>query len=314
MTDIDLKKISIFEKLDEDEINKLKEKFVLKKIPKDNLIFSEGEAGDSLLLVIKGEILITKLAKATHTEEFLATIREGEMLGEMSLFIDTPRTATAVARTDVELIEIKKDDILDFLQTQPQASLKIYPAITSTLINRLNKTSTELTVMSDLAKILLLSDTQINIAKRVLSAIKSVIEKSDLILLFSKDEFSDEFNLISSYPQTFESFSINASDNLVKDILAYDGLKEYSSLEKIPETSITQLENAKTIIGVGLKKEEKIYGLLIITNFSQEFAFEISDFDLIEGIYPVITQALESIKLREEAIAKERFLQSKYRY
>lgn len=82
---------------------------VLKKFivfyPAGDVIFSEGEKGDNMYAIRSGRVSIRK-----GTRE-LAMIGEGDFFGEMSFLLQQPRTATAVAVEDTELINITNENI-----------------------------------------------------------------------------------------------------------------------------------------------------------------------------------------------------------
>jgi CRP/FNR family transcriptional regulator, cyclic AMP receptor protein len=59
------------------------------------VIFNEGEAGDSGFLVASGAVEISRLSEGE--KEVLGTIKQGQMFGEMALISDKPRSATATA-------------------------------------------------------------------------------------------------------------------------------------------------------------------------------------------------------------------------
>src|SRR5579862_6117340 len=67
-------------------------------------LFGEGEPSTSLFIIKKGVVSIRK-KKGTKFVE-IAHIRSNEVLGELSFFDRLPRSATAVATTEVEAMEI----------------------------------------------------------------------------------------------------------------------------------------------------------------------------------------------------------------
>jgi hypothetical protein len=72
--------------------------------PMGDIIFSEGEIGNEMYIVQSGTVeLIKTIGKETRV---LATLEKGDFFGEMSVLEDLPRTASARAKTDVELVRI----------------------------------------------------------------------------------------------------------------------------------------------------------------------------------------------------------------
>lgn len=74
-----------------------------------HVLFREGDMADKCYLVKSGEITLSR-ADADGQEKPFAKVRQGEILGEMSMIGDTPRTATASVGKDAELAEINRDD------------------------------------------------------------------------------------------------------------------------------------------------------------------------------------------------------------
>ena len=71
----------------------------------NQVIFNEGDASSSLFLIKTGSVAIRKKKTGGFVE--LSKLYSNEVLGELSFFDRKPRSATAVALTDVELLEIQ---------------------------------------------------------------------------------------------------------------------------------------------------------------------------------------------------------------
>ena len=72
--------------------------------PMGDIIFSEGDIGTEMYIIQAGTVeLFKEIAGETRV---LATLEKGDFFGEMSVLEDLPRTASARAKTDVELVKI----------------------------------------------------------------------------------------------------------------------------------------------------------------------------------------------------------------
>jgi len=80
-------------------------------------IFKEGEPSRSLFLVKRGTIAIRKKQGQGFAE--LAKVYSNEILGELSFFDRQPRSAGAVALTEVEVVEIPFDSLAKVYGTIP---------------------------------------------------------------------------------------------------------------------------------------------------------------------------------------------------
>ena len=95
-----------------------------KSFLKGELLAEEGEAGDSMFIIISGDVLVTK--KNNFGDEIeLARRGAGAHLGEMAILSNIPRTATLTALSDLKTLEINKNDFANILTTHPRTSLGI---------------------------------------------------------------------------------------------------------------------------------------------------------------------------------------------
>ena len=81
-------------------------------------IFSDGEAGAEAYLVRSGYVSIWKQDGSNKIE--LATRGPGEIIGEMALIDDKPRSATVTAKTKVEVEVITRNDLKTMMSSTPE--------------------------------------------------------------------------------------------------------------------------------------------------------------------------------------------------
>lgn len=100
---------------------------------KGEYIFQESDLPRAMYLIKKGQISVRK-AKGTGEIE-LAQLKQGEVLGELSFFDRKPRSASALAIMDTELLEIDFES-LDKIYAQVPDYLQ---SIIANVVNRLRK-------------------------------------------------------------------------------------------------------------------------------------------------------------------------------
>ncbi len=83
------------------------------------IIFKEGDEADQLFVIKSGQIEI-QLGNRT-----LAELSANSIFGEMALIDDAPRSATAIAKTDVELVPISEKQFLFLVSQTPFFALKV---------------------------------------------------------------------------------------------------------------------------------------------------------------------------------------------
>ncbi len=100
----------------------------------------EGDPGDSLYIVIHGDVEIALEGKGR-----IATRGPKSVLGEMAILVSRPRTASCVAATPVYALQIARDDFLHLLAENPELAL----GIIGELVNRLDDLSRRVAELSD---------------------------------------------------------------------------------------------------------------------------------------------------------------------
>ena len=100
---------------------------------KDEMIFVEGEPGSELFIVQKGNIKITQFAN--DQEIILNIMKTNDIFGEMSLLDNQPRSASAVALDDVEILAISKKSFDDMIEKQPHIMSRIITHLSERIWN-----------------------------------------------------------------------------------------------------------------------------------------------------------------------------------
>jgi rhodanese-related sulfurtransferase len=95
-----------------------------RRFPTGSLIFRQGDDPRGEAYVVHaGTVEIRR--QFDGTERRLNTVHEGELLGEMALFRKAPRSANAVAVTDVELLVIRNERLEWLMRNRPQLTLEV---------------------------------------------------------------------------------------------------------------------------------------------------------------------------------------------
>jgi aquaporin Z len=83
------------------------------------IVMTEGAAGDEAYLVERGSLDVQR-AGAAGAPVALARLGPGDWVGEMSLLLDEPRSATVVAATSAQLRRVTKHDLGHVLAEDPE--------------------------------------------------------------------------------------------------------------------------------------------------------------------------------------------------
>ncbi len=108
-----------------DEAKELSNIISTTEYAKGSTIFDEGSVGDSLFAVVRGRVDI-KIKTIGKTEDTIASLPEGSVLGEMALLTQQSRSASAIAADDVLLLRL---DVEDFQRLLDQGSIAAYKVI-----------------------------------------------------------------------------------------------------------------------------------------------------------------------------------------
>jgi CRP/FNR family cyclic AMP-dependent transcriptional regulator len=84
-----------------------------------SVIFREGDAANELFVIKSGQVRI-QIGNRTITE-----LGQDSIFGEMALIDSEPRSATAVAVTDVELVPVSEKQFLFLVGQTPYFALKV---------------------------------------------------------------------------------------------------------------------------------------------------------------------------------------------
>lgn len=103
----------------------------LASFPAGAVIFTEGEEGSHVYVVMQGELSISLKGKP------LATVRPGEMVGEMALINSETRSASVTAKTDCLLALIDQSVFQSMLRHVPDFALHVV----NVLVQRLQMAS-----------------------------------------------------------------------------------------------------------------------------------------------------------------------------
>jgi len=95
------------------------------------VLFVEGEASHFLYIIKSGEVRIFKEEKNRLVP--ISVVKEKDFLGELSIFSNEPRSASAIATCNTEVIMVKKSDIKKVISQCPEWVTEIMKTISDRL-------------------------------------------------------------------------------------------------------------------------------------------------------------------------------------
>jgi len=131
-----LARIPMFEGLGADDLQALANSLVEREFVAGQLIMSLGDVGTSMFIVAKGHVNIHLPGEASRRIS-LKDVSDGEYFGELALFDDKPRSASALASSNSLLLELDRDTLSKYLEARPHAAMTLL----RTLAGRLRETN-----------------------------------------------------------------------------------------------------------------------------------------------------------------------------
>ncbi len=132
-----LRKTPLFEGLTEADLRDLAGKLTERTFRAGETIFDQGDTAKAMFIVAAGDVNIHLPGEASRRIS-LKDLARGEYFGELSLFDHQPRSASALATTDVVLLELTAETLSSYLEKRPAAAMSIL----RTMTQRLRETNT----------------------------------------------------------------------------------------------------------------------------------------------------------------------------
>ncbi len=109
------------------------------RLERGDVLFREGDPGDALFVIGEGKVKLGRTS-SDGRENLVAILGPGEMFGELSLFDPGPRTMTATAVAETQLMGLTNDSLTSLLSGRPEVAKSLLAA----LAKRLRRTNEHL--------------------------------------------------------------------------------------------------------------------------------------------------------------------------
>lgn len=100
--------------------------------PQHSVIFSEGERGNTMYVILDGEVEIRKKT-GKNAYKILVNLKAGDFFGEMAIIENKPRTATAVSKVSSTLITLDTDAFYTMVEKSSDFAVKMIKTLSSRL-------------------------------------------------------------------------------------------------------------------------------------------------------------------------------------
>jgi CRP-like cAMP-binding protein len=130
-----LRRIKILADLKDAQLAHLADFMELQEVPERSMPFHQGDIGDSMYLVLSGELRARMIIGGRET--ILATFSTGDFFGDMALFDHGPRSADVVANEDSTLLKISAVNFSRLTREAPSLATPFLQATARTLSARI---------------------------------------------------------------------------------------------------------------------------------------------------------------------------------
>jgi CRP-like cAMP-binding protein len=104
----------------------------VQRFPAGAVIFRQGEPGRDVFIIQSGQVVITH--RGSGKDRRLALLEKGDFFGEMALLEEYPeRSASALALSDVEALQLSGSDFEDLVKSKPRVALRMMAKLSERL-------------------------------------------------------------------------------------------------------------------------------------------------------------------------------------
>jgi CRP/FNR family transcriptional regulator, cyclic AMP receptor protein len=133
-----LRQIPLFAKIEPSKLKLLAFTSERLKFKSDEELFHQGDIGDSAYIVIGGQADV--ILSTDRGDVVVSTVKRNDIVGEVAILCDVPRTASVKAKEDLEVLKISKDLFFRMISEFPQMSVEIMRELAA----RLDRTTDQL--------------------------------------------------------------------------------------------------------------------------------------------------------------------------
>lgn len=316
----DLNKFEIFKKFSKELLEKISNLITENEYKKDEVICEEGSIGDAMYIVAEGEVIIKKVIdKIKGKYKTIGIIEKGNFFGEMAIFEEKSRSASAIASKDSKILVLKQVDFMKLLHQEPEAATANLLGINRVLSQRLRVANKNFITTFEISQIMATVDNMKDLINLSLEQLSFAIEPSHVLFCELYDYLSQEF-IISSVKGN-ESRKINIKkltkkDSIVKDIFLNRKsiyIVNMNDNKKYPGL-INKIKDAKSMLISPIFRNEKLIGVVFLVSYKTYKAFSLEDKILIDTFTLQIGPAIENIRYKEEEENLKRLQERRYSY
>jgi CRP-like cAMP-binding protein len=198
MNPADIKKILALHSVEGDALIRLAAALEQQNFSDGQKVFSEGDTADAMFFIEEGCVRIEKQTSASSGAlKTLAVLSDGDYFGEMALFDQKPRSASAVAQGATAILRLSKP-AFDQLSTNSVAGMNVLAAMIRTSSERIRRLSAEVIVYDEIGKAIGASNDLQTLSEVILRQLAAAT-LADWGLFLICSQFSSELEIRASF-------------------------------------------------------------------------------------------------------------------
>lgn len=186
-----LKKQELFSHLSDRDLKELRDHFQEVFLPSGTVLMEEGQLGEDLYIVLHGRLSIYQFEN--DQERLIAEFGTGDVVGEIGILIDIPRTATVKTIRDTVLLKLNKTIFGQFSKRHPLVALEISKKCIQRLINKSEKK-----IRGHIKTVALVPTTKSDI---IMQFIENLLGEMGRSLFLNFEKISKNFHWVHNNPQ-----------------------------------------------------------------------------------------------------------------
>ncbi len=306
----ELKQIAVLQALDTDALARLTAVLEEKEYADGGTVFAEGDPGDSMYFLASGCVHIEKRAQAASAaQKTLAVLEAGDYFGEMALFDQKPRSASAVSAGGARLLRLSKSAFDQIQRSSSVAGMSVLFAMIRTSSERIRRLSTQVIVYDEVGKAIgEARDLQalLDVILRQLSAATG----ADWGLLLLRSQFSDRLEIRGQVNLELNAAQRDAVGNgqgflgIVLQNPQDQLVANFEEQEAFKSCARLGFETASLLLSV-ITVEGQLLGLILLGGAARG-QFDLNGLNLVRGVARQAGQAILNARHREEEQARSR--------
>ena len=305
----DLKRIPVFRSLPEATLESLAGISHPESYAENQILFEEGAEGDSLYVILAGSAVIQKVIDAeTQSFKDLAVVEEGDLLGDMSLFDNKPRSATVRAKTDLRVLRIFRGEFDEFLRRDASTASVVLGGLVALMSSRLRESGLHVVTLYEIGNLIATAESPTLLAHGVLERLSSTIGHVSAAAFCTWQTYQDESEIVASHGITSDGeqgLAVQRDGPVYKYLKANPAPFVMPDLEEEhPLRLAFRMESGDSLLVAPLFNLDDILGFIILLGRKEPF----TSFHkvLVSAAATQVGSALKNLMHAKEAEARSR--------